>query len=343
MISISDHNISKVVQFDGTNFGNWKYRLGILLDEKGLKKYIEEDLADILTAADADQRSGIRKEEKKCISFLVQSIHDSQLEYVKDKERAKAMFDSLAAVFERKSIAGQLLLRKQLLMMKMNDGQSISEHFLKFDKHIRDLKAIGAKMEEMDVVCHLLLTMPKRFDTVVTTIETMNTRDVTMDFVKSRLMDENSKRNVGSSGKSSESYAMNAKRPDIICFKCQKPGHIKSQCQWKGNQFKKKSKFNKNVSANNASEETSDDSILCAVAGDSSVEANTCVETVGAVAHKVTIGNDDVTHIKFVLDSGATEHMANEQKYFNTLNKVNNIPITIAKKNENMIAKRNFS
>lgn len=274
----------------------------------------------------------------------MQSIHDSQLEYVKDKERAKAMFDSLAAVFERKSIAGQLLLRKQLLLMKMSDGESITEHFLKFDKLIRDLKAIGAKMEEMDVVYHLLLTLPKRFDTVVTTIETMSTRDVTLDFVKSRLMDEDSKRNVGSSGKSSESHAMMTKNPDIICYKCEKPGHIKSQCNWRGNKSKKKSKSGRNAIANNASNEANEgESLLCAVASDTSDEANTCAEpveatAVEAIANKASGECDDVTQIKFVLDSGATEHMANQREFFNSLNRVGDIPISIAKKNENMVS-----
>lgn len=342
MISISDSNTAKIVQFNGTNFGNWKYRLSVLLDERGLKNYIEEDLAEILQAAEADQRNAIRLEEKKCVSLLVQSIHDSQLEYVKDKERAKAMFDSLAAVFERKSLAGQLMLRKELLLLKMNDAESITEHFLKFDKLIRDLKAIGAKMEEMDVVCHLLLTLPKRFNTVVTAIETMNTKDVTLDFVKSRLMDEDRKRDTGSSGgssKSNESHAMNARNPDIICYRCQQPGHIKSQCKQRGNKSKKKSKSGKNVSANNASNDTSGgESSLCAVASDTSVQANTCADTVEATANEASGARDDVTQIKFVLDSGATEHMANQREYFNSLEKVNDIPISVAKKNERMIA-----
>lgn len=74
MISISDSNSAKIVQFNGTNFGNWKYRLSVLLDERGLKKYIEEDLADILQEAEADKRSGIRLEEKK-MCFTLSAKH----------------------------------------------------------------------------------------------------------------------------------------------------------------------------------------------------------------------------------------------------------------------------
>lgn len=111
MISISDHNARKIIQFDGGNFGNWKYRLGIILDEKDLRRYIDEKLEDILAGTDATSRDEVRKQEKACISIIVHSVHDGQLEYIRDKTTAKDMFDGLTAVFERKSIAGQLLLR----------------------------------------------------------------------------------------------------------------------------------------------------------------------------------------------------------------------------------------
>lgn len=93
MFSISEGGSTKIVQFDGTNFSNWKYRLGVLLDEKGLRKYIEESLADILSSIEATEREKYRKEEKACISIIVQSVHDNQLEYIKDKTLAKDMFD----------------------------------------------------------------------------------------------------------------------------------------------------------------------------------------------------------------------------------------------------------
>lgn len=216
MISISDNNTSNIIQFDGKNFSNWKYRLGILLDEKGLKRYVEHKLVDILQSANDSQHEKIKKEEKQCISIITQSIHDSQLEYIKDKTTAKDMFDNLAAVFERKSIAEQLLLRKQLLTMNMHEGENINDHFLNFDKKIRDLESIGATMEEMDVICHLLLTLPKSYDNLISALETMNPRDLTLDFVKSRLLDEHGKRNINSSsGKSNEPHAMNTKKTQI--------------------------------------------------------------------------------------------------------------------------------
>lgn len=88
-----------------------------------------------MDAADnMEEEEEIKLREKKCKSILVQCIHDSQLEYIKDKKEAKAIFDALKKVFERKSVAGQLLLRKRLLTMKYVDGDEMAQHLLKFDK-----------------------------------------------------------------------------------------------------------------------------------------------------------------------------------------------------------------
>lgn len=345
MISISDNGSQKMVQFDGTNFDNWKYRLEICLNEKGLLQYIQEKLADILSSTEAADRDKVKKEEKSCISVIVQCVHDSQLEYIRDKTTAKEMFDGLKAVFERKSIAGQLLLRKRLLTMKMNEGTDIGDHFLEFDKTVRELKSTGATIEEMDVICHLLLTLPRSYDNLITAIETMNSKDLTLVFVKSRLLDEHRKRgNGGSSGKSNESHAMQARNPDIVCYGCGKKGHIKSMCK------KAKKKDGKSESAN-ATSSTKDENIgLCAIQSDDEIaHAKACVGTANLTAHrsmnkhaqKQNNRNDKTTQIKFILDSGATEHMVNGdfKRYFTELTSIDALNISVAKRNESMTAK----
>lgn len=346
MISITESNSSKVVQFDGTNFGNWKYRLGVLLDEKGLKHFIEEKLETILANdKDGKNHDSIKKSEKSCVSIIVQTISDSQLEYVKDKKSAKEMYDGLVAMFERKTVAGQLTVRMQLLTMKMGKNESMAEHFLNFDKKIRDLRSSGANVDDVDIICHLLLTLPETYGNLVTAIETMHAKDLTLDFVKSRLLDEYAKRNCGSSnGKSNETHAMTSKNPSIVCFKCGKRGHIMSRCRAKkANKSAKNDATSKKngETANNASNDKSNNknssNVLCAIVDDD-VQAHACNETVKRKANTESvacIGCDSVD-IKFTLDSGATEHMANDSKYFNALKRMDDIPINVAKKNQSM-------
>lgn len=126
-------------------------------------------------------------------------MHDCQLENIKDKSSAKEMIETLASIYERKSIASQLLLRRQLLTMKFDEVNDIADHFVEFDRRIRDLKSAGAKLEENDIVCNLLITLPEAYDNLVIAIETMDQTKVTLDFIKGRLLDEYNKRKPSSS------------------------------------------------------------------------------------------------------------------------------------------------
>lgn len=203
-----------------------------VLEEKDLMEYVEERLEVItLHENDRDYRKHLKK-EKLCKSLLIQHIADSQLEYIKDKSMAKDIYDALKSVFERNSVAGQLLLRKRLSTLKYDGHSEMIKHILEFDNIIRELKGIGAHLEEIDVICQLLLTLPQSYDSLVTSLETLHPETLNMEFVKSRLLDEHRKRNVnrkcGTSNAGSDSVAMGAFR--FQCHNCGQTGHKRWQC-----------------------------------------------------------------------------------------------------------------
>lgn len=85
----------------------------VLLIEKELKQFIEKPLTEVLTAEDDEtEHPQIVLNEKKCISLLVQIIHDNQLEYVREKDTTEELFYPLYTIFERKCLATQVLMRK---------------------------------------------------------------------------------------------------------------------------------------------------------------------------------------------------------------------------------------
>jgi len=66
-------------------------------------------------------------------------------------------------------------------------------------------------MENLDIVVHLLLTLPKSYNNLVTALETMDEEKLSLEFVKIRSMDEYNKRRDGNPNKSQEPDAMNVK------------------------------------------------------------------------------------------------------------------------------------
>lgn len=229
-----DNKIGKhLFRFDGENYNNWKYRMNILLGEKGLLEYVEDDLEVItLHSNDHEYRQHI-KNDKKCMSLLIKHIDDDQLEHVKDKFTSKDIYDALEQIFERKSISGQIVLRRKLLTLKYDGKEHIKHHILKFETTLRELKSIGAKPEKLDIICQLLMTLPPSFDSLVTAIETINPEMLTIDYVKSRLIDEYDKRSVEGSIGNKSSYEMNTHAMSAFrykCFNCGKSGHKRWEC-----------------------------------------------------------------------------------------------------------------
>ncbi|KAG5875718.1 hypothetical protein JTB14_007653 [Gonioctena quinquepunctata] len=103
----------------------------------------------------------------------------------------------------------------------------LEEYFSTFDTIMRELENAVSKVEETDKVCHLLLYWNGEYDPVITAIETLNT-DVTMDFVKSRLLDEEIK--TKSSQKCTNREEVSFNTFPFNCYRCDKPEHKISDC-----------------------------------------------------------------------------------------------------------------
>lgn len=175
-----------IAQFDGKGYDHWKFRMEIMLDQQNVIRCIKEE--------NLTPNEEFTKLDKKCKALIIMCIANSQLQYVKDKDSAFQMWQALEKIFQRKGVASQLYLRKKLLTMKLNEDENLESYYIKFDEVVRELKYVGTKLEETDIVCHLLLSLPKSYDAIVTALETVEPEKLTLEFVKGKLLDHEMKR-----------------------------------------------------------------------------------------------------------------------------------------------------
>lgn len=308
----------KVWVFDGTNFGNWKFRIEVLMEDKGLldclesaiedeeyAKELPEDSAAVL--AEKKKKLDLRiSRDRKCKQLLIHRIGEDQLDYVKDKRTAKEAWDALKNAFERVGIAGKLLLKKQFQELRLKEGGDIKSYLLQFGKVLREMKAAGVKIEEEDVVCQLLLCLPESYNALITAVETIQPEQLTLDYVKKWLLDESVKRinSKGSSEKCPSESAFGVKKAGLKCFECGKFGHKRTECAERGNStasgstMKRKppqQKWNKRNSAHTAHER---EMSFFAIANNSVCFMSSTTRS---------------ERIEWFLDSGATDHMVNNK------------------------------
>ncbi len=100
------------------------------------------------------------------------------------------------------------------------------------EKIFDQLADLGMDLEEVFRVVIILASLPDNYDTLVTALEARDEKDLTLSYVKSKLLDESSKNLQDSDSIQEKAFKIQGSRDHskVICNYCKKEGHIKKNC-----------------------------------------------------------------------------------------------------------------
>lgn len=198
----------------------------------------------------------------------------------------------------------------------------MERHFVQFDAIVSDLKAAGATMKEPEVVTHLLMILPKSYEGIRKVLETLDPEGLTVAKVKSRLLSEEIKR-FETGGASSDvgehsAAAFMGKKKKFLgkCWRCKQQGHKAGECtaeytdaergtdthrDTRSGRVEGRKVFQLNRGMNSFDEEESIRGAFAFVARGKAVEGILKLEDL---------------QIRWVIDSGCTDHMVNRDSFF---------------------------
>ncbi len=219
MSSFQMESLKVIEKFDGGNFHLWKFKMRMMLSKHGLWKFVDGSVTlpnEEVVSADYN------KKEMKAFALLCEHLTDAQLAHIQYCDNVKSAWEVLCGVHETKTIGNKLFLRRRFFTIKMQEGDDMLVHINKVKALVDQLCSIEVNITDEDVYMVFFMSLPSSVDNLVTSLESMSTKDVDLQFIITRLLHEVSKKKECESSETIALVNKTHKSNDKFCFYCKK-------------------------------------------------------------------------------------------------------------------------
>ena len=164
-----------VERLDVNNYATWKARMKYLLISKGLWTAV-------------DSTDNVNPEiDLKALALIGLHVKEHHIPTLERCSTAREAWLQLEAVYQAKTTARKLLLRKQLAQLKMEAGEPITKYVARARGIQDQLRAAGHEVQDQEVAWAVLAGLPDEFNTVVTVLETTSETGMSLEDILPKL------------------------------------------------------------------------------------------------------------------------------------------------------------
>lgn len=288
-----DKFVTTLTKLNSENYLVWSFKLKLFLTKEGCWDVIEDPLPLL------DQRNAEwKKKYSQAYANIGLLIEDNHLSHIKYAKTAEDAWDILKKYHQQSTLSNKVYLIRKICRIQLSADGNMESHMSQMMDYIEKLKGIGEELFNYKwIIAFLLNSLPVEYDTLITALETRKDDELTLDLVKSKLIDEWSRKrnnldNKEIAMKVTTSTSSEYKATASNCEFCHKYGHFKKDC-WKFKKFVKRPNVN-NYIRNQAN---------CTFAEDEDKEW-------------IFFSKQDRDEFSWYIDSGATCHIANNKEFF---------------------------
>ena len=129
-----------------SNYISWKDRMEAVLEDNGLKEFIEKDVPK----PDAANLDAWRKKVARVRRILLEGVRDHIVSSLHGKTTPYAMWKALTDLFQSNSDHRKLALNDKLRKIKMEKGDIIPKYLTKFVQCLDELRSVGIIVADDD-------------------------------------------------------------------------------------------------------------------------------------------------------------------------------------------------
>ena len=105
-------------KLDGTsNFGVWKAKISLLLEENGIKDYVT---SVVPIPTDATQLVAYKKDIAKARRIILDHVNDHIVPHISGLDMAKKIWDTILNMYQNATTNRKMILKKKLNNTRMN-------------------------------------------------------------------------------------------------------------------------------------------------------------------------------------------------------------------------------
>ena len=205
---MDDDKQVKFPTFDGKDYEEWKYGMESFSDEKQSLDHVRSPLAEFLEPHEVmgEDEDAVRELKESdaadvlntgltCKRFIIKCVVKSQIPSIRSKETSHEIWMCLETIYEKKTPVTRRTLKKKLANLKFRPGgESFDDFRVIFDNLLLDSKIVIDATDDEWKVGHFLMTMPEENNNVVSALETLASENLTMEFCRLRISEEEAKR-----------------------------------------------------------------------------------------------------------------------------------------------------
>ena len=323
----------------GEDFELWAMRLMATLEGRDFAGVVNgEELApeDVSSSEYAAYVTKVRKAR----AIIVNALGDKPLRAVQLCTLPKEMWAKLVERYAGKTVANQISVLTALMNLKAEKGTDMGDHVSSIESLVNRLASMGMEIAEPMQVAILLVSLSNlnEYNGTVSSIKTMDPKSSTWANVSMRIIEEQKQSKVGEENEK-ESYSKailatkrnqsRATRKDVMCWECNRKGHMARDC-WRAENRKRDGECTRTIRndgnrRNNGRKSEADNPARIATV--TSVKRSPKCNRAG-IATRGTIESPSDSDI--VVDSGASEHVVCDRKFFKSMRTVERITVEMA-------------
>ncbi|KAL2248266.1 UNVERIFIED_CONTAM: Retrovirus-related Pol polyprotein from transposon TNT 1-94 [Sesamum indicum] len=234
-----------VERFNGSDFGFWRMQMEAYLYRKDLYEPLAEK-----SEKTSDEEWKVL--DRKAMRAIILSLSRNVAYHVKGAKSTKEVLQTLADMYEKPSAMNKVMLMKRLFRLQMEERKSVADHLNDFNQLTTQLASVDIVFDDEVKALILLSSLPDSWDVVVTSVSTSSGKEkMKFDNIRDMVLNEETRRRQtgGSSGSAlhtesrgrpdtrgkyrgrSKSRGKNKGKKEMVCWNCEKPGHMKSECR----------------------------------------------------------------------------------------------------------------